>query len=156
MMTPEPRSTIPGNNPRSRRTAQSKLVLRASCQSLSVSATKPPPGELEPTDVIDEDVHAPESLEDFADDFLRPFGGAEIGLDEEVRGWRIRGSSSRHDDHGGAAPGKTFSDGFAHAFGPAGDQGAFADKLIGIGGRIHIGVHKLFGNTRGRGAGETY
>ena len=52
MMTPAPRSSMPGSNPRSRRTAQSRLPLRAESRSSSVSAAKPPPGAVEPPTLL--------------------------------------------------------------------------------------------------------
>src|SRR5258708_35712795 len=43
-ITPEPRSIIEGSSPRSRRTAGNRFSLMASCQSSSVTVTKPPLG----------------------------------------------------------------------------------------------------------------
>src|SRR5439155_21006258 len=98
MMTPDPCFSIPGSSARSRRTAANRLALMVSCQSSSPRASTPPLGAEEPP-IVDEDVHAGETVQYLPDHLVHALACADVGLDEHFHSqifWQWPACGGRH------------------------------------------------------------
>jgi len=68
-------------------------------------------------DVIDQNIHAAETVEYFLDDFLASLGRAEVSLDEVDRRWRVGWCGACCGKNHRSCTSQAVDDSFAHPLG---------------------------------------
>src|SRR5258707_2649316 len=102
-----------------------------------------------PSDIVDQDVDAPQAIQNVADDLLGAFGRTDVGPHEQVRPREVRGSGPSRGDHRGSRTSEALDDGFAHALGSAGYERPLATEF-GLVGAAHpcTSTHGMTMRTR--------
>src|SRR5258705_10565593 len=82
-----------------------------------------------PSDIVDQDVDAPQAIQNVADDLLGAFGRTDVGPHEQVRPREVRGSGPSRADHRGPRTSGALDEGFPQSFGSAGYTGPLATEF---------------------------
>src|SRR5258707_1693976 len=121
MMTPEPRSIMDGNRPRSSRTAGNRFSLKFCCQISSVTVINPPLGADDPPTFLNDNINTVKAIQNLVDNLGRSFGSGNVRLNE-MSGSRFARRRSRRNNDRCTSPYETVGNRLAGALGAAGHQ----------------------------------
>lgn len=139
MMTPEPCFNMPGRNPRSSRTAESKFNSSSCCQISSVNASAPPPGAALPPAALIRMSRPPKRSSAVLMMWSAP---VRVVTSAWMKFAELspRRKMARGGEHLPAAVSQAIHNRFSNSFCAAGHQDSFAGELVRVpseGGGLH-------------------